>query len=95
MLANLDKIDSVTDAFFVIMKGIFTPDLGDQANVKMVEFAIGGKKGFINYNIFNTAFDCNVISERGDFFKVYIKDKEATLNLSKVLAIVSTIRVLD
>jgi hypothetical protein len=95
MYANLNRIKNVADAFFVIMKGIFTPDLGDQKNVKMVEFAAAGRKGFVNYNLANTAFDCNVISEKGGFFKVYIKDEEASLDLSNVLAIINTIIDVD
>lgn len=95
MYANLNRIKNFTDAFFVIMKGIFTPDLGDQKNVKMVEFEAAGKKGFINYNLANIAFDCNVISEKGGFFKVYIKDEEASLDLAKVLAIINAIIDVD
>ncbi|KPK97863.1 MAG: hypothetical protein AMJ95_07010 [Omnitrophica WOR_2 bacterium SM23_72] len=95
MYANLNRIKNVTDAFFVIMKGIFTPDLGDQKNVKMVEFQTQDKRGFINYNLSNTAFDCNVISEKGGFFKVYIKDKEASLDLAQVLAIINTLVNVD
>ncbi|MFH1458128.1 MAG: hypothetical protein ABIG31_03040 [Candidatus Omnitrophota bacterium] len=92
MHANLGKIKNVADAFFVIMKGIFTPGLGDQNNVKMVEFHSRGKKGFINYNLAHTYFDCNVINEIGGFSKIYIKDKDASLDLNKVLAILDTIK---
>ncbi|MFH0826299.1 MAG: hypothetical protein V1923_00215 [Candidatus Omnitrophota bacterium] len=95
MHANLSQINNVTDAFFVIMKGIFTPDLGNQKNVKMVEFQFADKRGFINYSLSNTAFDCNVISEKGSFFKVYIKDEEASLDLVKVLAIINTLTNVD
>jgi len=94
MHAKLTDIKNVTDSFFVIMKSIFTPDVGDQSNLKMAQFTVPGKKGFINYNISKTDnyFDCNVINEGGDFFKIYIKDKGATLDLAKVLAIISTAR---
>jgi len=90
MHANLKQIKSIPDTFFVIMKGIFTPDLGEQKKVKMLQFQIGDKRGFINYNISNTFFDCNVIDENGGFFKIYIKDKDATLNIASVLAIITT-----
>ena len=92
MSAKLTDIKNITDTFFVIMKSIFTPDVGNQSNLKMAQFTMPGKKGFINYNISKTDnyFDCNVIDDEGDFFKIYIKDKGATLDLSKVLAIIST-----
>jgi hypothetical protein len=92
MSAKLTDIKNITDAFFVIMKSIFTPDVGNQSNLKMAQFTMPGKKGFINYNISKTDnyFDCNVIDDEGDFFKIYIKDKGATLGLDKVLAIIST-----
>jgi len=35
-------------------------------------------------------FDCNIINNAGDFFKIYIKDKGASLDLDKVVAIIST-----
>lgn len=94
MFANLSSIKNLTDAFFVIMKGIFIPDLGDLRDVKMAEFLIADKKGFINYNLggLDNYFDCNVIDQQGNFFKMYIKDKGASLNLDKVLTIISTLR---
>lgn len=93
MYASTDKIANLTDTFFIIMKSIFTPDLGDQQDVKMIQFSSGHKKGFINYNFAprENYFDCNVMNERGDFFKIYIKDKGAKLDLEKVLAIISTV----
>jgi hypothetical protein len=91
MFAKSKEVKNLTDTFFMIMKGIFTPDLGDQKNVRMVEFKLADKKGFINYNLGkpDNYFDCNVISNAGDFFKIYIKDKGATLDLNQVLAIIS------
>jgi len=61
------------------MKGIFTPDLGRQENVKMAQFKVASKRGFINYNLGqpDNYFDCNVFNEKGVFFKIYIKDKGA------------------
>lgn len=93
MYAKLSGIKDLTGAFFVIMKGIFTPDLGDQKNVKMAQFTIADKKGFINYNLTkpDRYFDCNIFNTDGDFFKVYIKDKGADLDLDKVLTVISTL----
>ncbi len=92
MYANLNEIKDLRDTFFVIMKGVFIPDLGDQKNVRMAEFKVGTKRGFINYNLTkpNYYFDCNVIDEKEGFFKIYIKDFGARLNLDNVLAIIST-----
>lgn len=92
MYARQNYIENLTDAFFVIMKGIFTPDVGDQRQVKMVQFAFADTRGFINYNFSHpdNYFDCNVINGDGGFFKIYIKDKGATLDLDQVLAIIST-----
>lgn len=91
MYAKLKDTENLTDAFFVIMKGIFIPDLGKQENVRMVQFEVADKKGFINYNLGKPGnyFDCNVIDNEGDFFKIYIKDKGATLDLNQVMAIIS------
>lgn len=93
MYANLKDTENLTDAFFVIMKGIFIPDLGKQDNVRMVQFKVADKKGFINYNLGkpDNYFDCNVIDNEGVFFKIYIKDKGAALGLDQVLSIISTI----
>lgn len=92
MCANLRDIKNFTDAFFVIMKSIFIPDLGEQKNVKMAQFSVADKRGFINYNLgkADNYFDCNVINRQGGFFKIYIKDRGANLDLEKVLAIIST-----
>jgi hypothetical protein len=94
MYAKIGEVKDLNDAFFVIMKGIFTPDVGNQSSVKMAYFTLDDKRGFINYNIGkpDNYFDCNVINSRGDFFKVYIKDRGAKLNLDKVFAIISTVR---
>ncbi|MDD5595578.1 MAG: hypothetical protein PHY94_04960 [Candidatus Omnitrophica bacterium] len=93
MFANLNNIQGITDAFFVIMKGIFIPDLGDQNNVQMIGFTCMDKKGFINYNLGKKEnyFDCNVIDQAGNFYKIYIKDKAAVLNLSQVVEIMATL----
>ncbi|MDI6606250.1 MAG: hypothetical protein QME65_03805 [Candidatus Omnitrophota bacterium] len=118
MYARIEKITNITDMFFIIMKGIFTPDLGDQRSVKMAQFRMSDRRGFINYNLSDQAkiasppqpvakaakqaprndgyapvnyFDCNVIKDSGEFFKIYIKDPGARLNLNWVLAIISTL----
>ncbi len=93
MYAGLEDIEDMTDVFFMIMKGIFIQDLGDQTNVTMARFNLADKRGFINYNLdeSDNYFDCNVINKQGDFFKIYIKDRGANLNLDKVLAIISTV----
>ncbi|MBM3245529.1 MAG: hypothetical protein FJZ15_07055 [Candidatus Omnitrophica bacterium] len=93
MNANINSIKDITDAFFVIMKCIFIPDMGDQKNLIMAEFTLGEKRGFINYNLTPTVnyYDCNLINNQCEFFKLYIKDTGATLDLDKVFAIISTI----
>ncbi len=96
MYARVNEINSLVDAFFVVMKGIFIPDLADQHNVKIIKFTGPAQKGFIGYNIGakENYFDCNIIGE-GGYFKIYIKDKARSLDLSKVAAIISTIEVRD
>jgi len=93
MYARETQINNLTDAFFVILKSIFTPDLGDQRYVKMIQFKFEGRDYFINYNLtgpFNF-FDCSIIAKDGEFFKVYIKDTRKELDLDKVFSIISTI----
>jgi len=94
MQAKLNEVKTLTDTFFVIMKGIFIPDLGEQKNVKMATFLLQDKKGFINYNIGKKEnfFDCNVFDRQRNFFKIYIKDKQASLDLDKVFVIISTVK---
>lgn len=91
--AQIDGIKNLSDAFFVILKSIFTPDMGDQNKVISASFTMPDRKGFINYNLFdkNYYFECNVISASGDFFKVYIKDNGAKLDLKEIFAIISTL----
>ncbi len=91
--AQIDGIKNINDAFFVILKSIFTPDLGDQNKVISASFTMPDRRGFINYNLFDKAyyFECNVITKSGDFFKVYIKDIGATLDLREIFAIISTL----
>lgn len=94
MFTSENDIKNLADAFFVIMKSILIPDLGDQTKAKMENFAVGDMKGFINYNITGADryFNCDAFDSKGNFFAIYIKDKGATLNLDKVLAIVSTVK---
>ncbi len=92
--ANLNKVNNITDVFFIIMKSIFTPDIGNQHIAKMIKFQLEDKKGFINYTMTkpDNYFDCNVLDEKGNFFKVYIKDSGARLDLNNVFAIISTLK---
>ena len=94
MNADINQVKGLLDAFFVIIKGIFTPDLGDQATVKMARFAGSGMRGFINYNFTpkGNYFDCNIFNQKGDYFKIYIRDVAGKLRLQEVFAIVSTAR---
>lgn len=92
MYARIPDMNNLADLFFMIMKGIFTPNLGGQSTVKMTQFRMDGKRGFINYNLDGKInyFDCNIIDDKGGFFKVYIKDEGARLDINGVLAIIST-----
>jgi hypothetical protein len=94
MYANLGKVGNITDAFFLIMKSVFTPDIGNQSTSKMIKFQFLNLKGFINYSMAkpNNYFDCNVSDADGNFFKVYIKDIGARLDLNNVFAIISTLK---
>ncbi len=94
MHANLEKIKTITDAFFIIMKSIFTPDIGNQNIAKMIEFQLEDKTGFINYTMAkpDNYFDCNVLDNQDNFYKVYIKDSGANLDLNKVFTIISTLK---
>jgi len=51
MYADLEQLNDLSDAFFVIMKSIFTPDIGSQSTAKMIKFELGEIKGFINYTM--------------------------------------------
>ncbi len=95
--ANLSKVKNLTDAFFVIMKSVFTPDVGSQKIVKMIKFQTSQFRGFINYNLCcpDSFYDCNIIDSRDNFYKVYIKDIGNKLDLNKVFAIISTIKPIE
>jgi hypothetical protein len=92
--ANLPQVNNITSAFFLIMKSIFTPDIGNQNTAKMIRFEFQDYKGFINYTMAlpNNYFDCNVSDSQGNFFKVYIRDIGAKLDLNNVFAIISTLK---
>ncbi len=94
MYATLPEVNTLTDAFFIIIKGIFIPDLGNQKDAHMAQFTIQDKYGFINYSLNKdyNYFDCDIFNKEGSFFKVYIKDKGATLDLNSVYAIISTVK---
>jgi hypothetical protein len=97
MYANLNKVNEITDAFFVIMKSIFTPDIGQQNICRMISFEMGDKRGFVNYTMVkpNNYFDCNVLDAEGNFFKIYIRDIGGRLDLNKVFDIISTLKPAD
>lgn len=92
MYAEVNQVKNISDAFFVIMKSIFIPDLGDQKMAKMAKFTLGDRKGFLNYNSTGGVkyYDCNLFDKDGNFFAIYIKDKSALLDLGKVFTIIST-----
>jgi hypothetical protein len=92
--ANFASVENITDAFFLIMKSIFTPDIGNQSTAKMIKFQFSDLKGFINYSMAkpDNYFDCNVSDAAGNFYKVYIKDIGARLDLNNVFAIISTLK---
>jgi hypothetical protein len=117
MYVNLNQVSNITDAFFVVMKSVFTPDVGNQSTAKMIKFQLEDKKGFINYTLTKPValargsqttslwpvalaiggqtdnyFDCNVSDADGNFFKVYIRDIGALLDLNNVFAIISTLK---
>jgi hypothetical protein len=95
--ASLNQITNITDAFFIIMKSVFTPDIGNQGNAKMIKFEFNNFQGFISYTMAkpNNYFDCNIIDTDDNFFKVYIKDTGAHLDLNNVFAIISTLKSLN
>jgi hypothetical protein len=92
MAAETARIQNLTDAFFAIMKAIFTPNLGDQKNIKITKFVMPGYRGYITYNLEKQEnyFNCDIIDNEGGFFKIYIKDREKKLDLNKVFTIIST-----
>lgn len=94
MYARLDQVNTITDAFFLIMKSIITPDIGCQSAAKMIEFKMEKHFGFINYLLTgqDNYFDCNVLDQDGNFYKVYIKDIGAVLDLNNVFAVISTLK---
>jgi hypothetical protein len=93
MYAKTANINGLTDMFFVIMKSIFIPDLGDQTKVVMSEFTLNGLKGFLSYSLSekNNYFDFNIIDRAGGFYKVYIRDKGMGITLSEAFTIISTV----
>jgi len=95
--ANLSGINNITDAFFVIMKSVFTPDIGNQLTAKMIKFELEDKAGFINYNLAKPEnyFDCIAVDKRDNLFKIYIKDHGNHLDLNKVFTIISTLKPLE
>lgn len=97
MNTRTSDIKNITSAFFIIIKSIFTPDLGDQQDLKIAKFNTFDKKGFIAYNLQEESryFNCDVFDAKNNYFKIYIKDKDSSLDLDKVLAIVSTVEKIE
>jgi len=95
MQANLNELKNLNDLFFLVNKSIFTPDLGDQKNLKMFKFNLMNKKGFLLYNFTDSGnyFDANLFTQNGDFFKIYIRDKSKILDLNKALAIILSVEI--
>lgn len=95
--SNLSGVNTITDAFFVIMKSVFTPDVGNQGTVKMIKFELGDKAGYISYNLLKPEnyFDCIVVDKQDNLFKLYIKDRGNRLDLNKLFTIISTLKALD
>ncbi|MDD5156188.1 MAG: hypothetical protein PHF11_06900 [Candidatus Omnitrophica bacterium] len=91
--ADLHNIKNLTDAFFVIMKSIFTPDMGNQKDLKIAQLTMPHKRGFLSYTLSASGnyFNCDLIDDKGYFFKIYIRDTTAALDRDKVLAMISTI----
>lgn len=94
MQSDADIIRNVTDAFFVVMKSLFTPDLGNQKNLCMISFEGHGKKGFISFNLGETeyAFVCDVFDSGNNYFKIFLRDKSRKMDLRKIFTIISTVR---
>lgn len=94
MYARFDNIRNLSDTFFVIVKSVFIPDLGGNADLKIVKYSGLVLRGFIAYSLGEKEnyFDCNVFNTQDEFFKIYIKDKNASLDLNKVLGILSTVK---
>lgn len=97
MSAKIENIKNLTDTFFVILKSIFTPNLGDNNNIQMLLVSVGDKRCFVNYSLSESDnyFDINAFDKKGNYFKVYIKDAGAKLDLNKALAIISTAHKTD
>jgi len=97
MAAKLKDVKTITDALLIIIKSVFTPDVGNLKNVRMIKFSLANKRGFINYNLEKSKnyFDCDIIDSQDNFFKIYIKDTGKKLDLDKVFAIISTVKKVD
>jgi len=94
MCSDADSIRTITDAFFVVMKSIFTPDLGDQKNLCMISFEGDGKKGFISFNLGKKefAYSADIFDKDRNYFKIFLRDRSRKIDLKKVFTIISTIR---
>jgi hypothetical protein len=93
MNADIRKVNNLSDAFFVVMKSIFIPDIGRQASALITVFSLDDKAGFINYNLGKDMnyYDCNIVDKDDRYFKVYIKDPDRRVSLDEVFAVISTV----
>lgn len=93
MTAELKNINNLTDVFFVIIKSIFIPNLGDASTIRIITVTLSDSRGFISFGSDKAGnyFDCNIFSRQGGFLKIYIKDTPAVLDLTKVYTILSTV----
>lgn len=87
-------IKDINDVFFAVMKTLFTANLGEENNIKISRLSVTGLKGFISYGLSAKCnfYDCNITDAQDHYFKVYIKDMGRSLDLDKVMAIISTVR---
>jgi len=91
--ARTADIKDLPSTLFVILKSIFTPDVGPGSGITIARFSMADKKGFITYNYTKEGnyFNCDIVNGNQEFFKVYLKDKKKELDIEKVLAIISTL----
>ncbi|RJO64309.1 MAG: hypothetical protein C4540_04145 [Candidatus Omnitrophota bacterium] len=92
--ARTPDIKDLPSTLFVILKSIFTPDIGPGSNIKIARFSVADKRGFITYNYTKEGnyFNCDIVNSKQEFFKVYLKDKKKELDIDKVLTIISTLQ---
>jgi hypothetical protein len=92
--ASQKNIKGLNDAFFVVMKGIFIPDLGKQDNVEIGYFELKDKKGFIAFNMQgeHSYFNLDLVDINDNYYKIYIRDEGRKLDLEDVFGIALSLR---